>query len=109
MISKEKAEEDELASVKVKQQSLRGGALSQSMQSKAKTLFDEIGGMDVIKAVVAPLAEMLKADPKLAPFFQYTDSGLFARRLSHFYAHLSGGSEEWIGKPVDQAHQGRFI
>lgn len=101
MISNEKAEADEEASVKIKQQSLRGGAINQSLQSKPKTLFDEVGGMEVIKAVVSPLADMLKADPKLAPYFQYTDSWLFARRLSHFFAHLAGGSEEWIGKPVD--------
>lgn len=65
--------------------------------------------MDVIKAVVTPLADMLKADPQISPYFHYSDSWLFARRLSHFYAHLAGGSEEWIGKPVEQAHQGRFI
>ncbi len=74
-----------------------------------KNLYEEMGGMETLKAAVFSLLELLRADETLSHFFHYTDSTLFTRRIAHFFAHIGGATEEWIGKPVDEAHHGRFI
>lgn len=74
-----------------------------------KNLFEEMGDMETLKAAVFSLLELCRADERLSHFFHYTDSTLFTRRIAHFFAHLGGATEEWIGKPVDEAHHGRFI
>jgi truncated hemoglobin YjbI len=74
-----------------------------------KNLFEEMGGMDQMKLIVMTLIGKTKHDPVLGPFFHYTESSLYSRRLAHFFAHLTGATDEWIGKPIDEAHRGRFI
>jgi truncated hemoglobin YjbI len=68
-----------------------------------------MGGMDQMKAVVNTLITKIKSDPQLEPFFHYTEASLYSRRLAHFFAHITGATDEWIGRPIDEAHRGRFI
>ncbi len=76
---------------------------------KAKTLFEELGGMEGMKEIVQIIMRKVYSDPQLGHFFVYTDEKLHMMRLTHYFACLTGASIDYIGSPVDQAHQGRFI
>lgn len=79
------------------------------MNQQPKNLFEEMGGMEQMKLIVNTLIAKNKANKSVGPFFCYTEAQLYSRRLAHFFAHLTGATDEWIGKPIDEAHRGKFI
>ena len=77
--------------------------------TEPKNLFEEMGGMPTMKLIAYQLTNNMKAHPKLTHFFHYSQVQMHFKRLSHYFAFLTGGEEEWIGRSLEDAHRGRFI
>jgi hemoglobin len=83
--------------------------VSITIEKVAHSLFEELGGMNGMKVIVHNVMELVMQDPNLAHHFHYTDMEIHNKRLAHYFAHITGGSEEWIGKPLNEVHCGMFI
>jgi hemoglobin len=68
------------------------------------TLFHELGGSAGIAALMQDLVVRLKADTRLAPFFEKTNMAELAKQLSDQVCAIAGGPCEYRGAPMKLAH-----
>jgi hemoglobin len=77
---------------------------------QAKPLYDRIGGMDMIDAVVADFVEQrLATDDRLRDRFAKIDKRAFRALLADQLCELSGGPCKYTGKSMPDAHAGLEI
>ena len=73
------------------------------------SLYDRLGGKPAIDAVVEGMYVKIFSDPELSDFFKKTDKGHQKDMQSQFLTYATGGSSEWHGKSMKDAHKGRGI
>lgn len=73
------------------------------------SLFDQIGGREAVDRLVDAFYERVFADPELAPFFRSADRARLVRMQQLFFTVALGGPDEYTGRPVATAHEGRGI
>lgn len=69
------------------------------------TLFDDLGGREKISAFTADLVDRIKADPRIAHFFDETDMPRLHDRLTDMFCHLSGEKRRYRGANMYRAHE----
>jgi hemoglobin len=74
-----------------------------------KSLYDRLGGMDAIKAVVNDFIDAQAADPKLAHFYAKTDTKYLKGQISDMLCAASGGPCKYTGMDMKDAHEGRKV
>jgi hemoglobin len=74
-----------------------------------KSLYDRLGGMDAIKAVVSDFIDTQAADPKLQHFYAKTDTKYLKGQISDFICQASGGPCKYTGMDMKDAHDGRHV
>lgn len=74
-----------------------------------KSLYDRLGGMDAIKAVVSDFVDAQAADPKLTHFYAKTDVKYLKGQLSDMLCQASGGPCKYTGMDMKDAHDGRKV
>ena len=81
----------------------------ESVNSDGKTLFDQIGGMDVIQKVMTEAVDGFKQDPRLAESFAETPTPRLAAFLSQQLCQLAQGPCEYTGMDMVAAHRGMNV
>jgi hemoglobin len=73
------------------------------------TIYEAIGGMPAIVAVVDDFYARVLADADLAGFFASTDMARLATRQAEFFGAALGGPIPYTGASMADAHRGRAI
>ena len=77
-----------------------------------KTLYERLGGYDVISAVVSDLLPRLRGDPALAHFWQHRPEDTLNRSkqlLIDFLCSSAGGPVYYTGRDMKTSHKGMKI
>lgn len=72
-------------------------------------MYDKLGGEPAIQAVVDKMYVGIFSDERLTPYFTKTDKERQKRMQKEFLTYLTGGSKEYHGKSMKEAHKGRGI
>jgi len=89
-----------------------GVVRAQDQPATQKSLYQRIGGYDVIAGVVDDFLKQLQADPAFQRFGQGRGQNSLARGrqlIVEQICHLSGGPCVYIGREMKPAHQGLAI
>ena len=73
------------------------------------TLYERLGGAPAIQAVVDGMYVKIFNDPDLSDFFKKTDKEHQKQMQAHFLTFALGGSSDYHGKNMKDAHKGRGI
>jgi hemoglobin len=82
------------------------------MAADTRTLYQRLGGYDAISAVANDLLPRLKADPRLARFWQHRADDSVKREkqlLIDFLCSSSGGPLYYTGRDMKTSHRGMKI
>ena len=79
------------------------------MSNDHPTLFERIGGEQMIAEVVNDFYNRVLADPELKPFFKNTSVGKLRRMQREFFSAAFDGPITYTGKPLSHVHHGRGI
>jgi hemoglobin len=69
-----------------------------------KTLYDKIGGIEVIKKVAEKMYEKIYVDPDMNQYYLKTEKSKIKKKFAFFIANITGGPYEWPGKSLREAH-----
>ena len=79
------------------------------MSTKTQTLFERIGGEQVIARLIHQFYDRVVADPELEPFFKETSMDKLRRMQRQFFSAALDGPITYTGKPLGHVHHGRGI
>lgn len=79
------------------------------MTEAQTSIYDAIGGMPALVAVVDDFYDRVLMDPELAGFFDETDMARLKTRQVEFFAEALGGPISYTGAAMGDAHRGRGI
>ncbi|HEY7294721.1 MAG TPA: group 1 truncated hemoglobin [Dehalococcoidia bacterium] len=79
------------------------------MAGKPKGLYEAIGGAPVVATVVDEFYLRVLGNARLAAFFAHTDLDELKRHQREFLALALHGPEQYSGRSMREAHQGRGI
>ena len=79
------------------------------MNPKAPSLYERLGGEELISALIPAFYTRVLADPELAPFFKHTELEKLHAMQREFFVMATGGPIEYNGRPLAHAHHGRGI
>ena len=70
------------------------------------TLYEKIGGQQMIYKATHYLYVNLLRNERLSPFFENTDIEKQQRKMSAFLTYIFGGNSLYTGKSMRRAHEG---
>lgn len=77
----------------------------ESARSGDQTLFDEIGGKEVIASVMNDLVDLMSVNPKLDPFFRDAERNKFVKAmLTEQLCELAEGPCKYAGRSMTKIH-----
>jgi hemoglobin len=79
------------------------------MNTSSPSLYDRLGGADLITALIPTFYEQMLKDPELAPFFAHAALDKLQAMQREFISMALGGPIEYTGRPLAHAHHGRGI
>lgn len=79
------------------------------MSQNPSSLYDRLGGEDMIASLIPAFYVRALADPVLAPFFKHTALDKLHGMQREFFAMATGGPITYSGRPLAHAHHGRGI
>lgn len=77
--------------------------------SDSPTLYERLGGEDMISTLIPAFYVKVLADAELAPFFRHTAIEKLHEMQRDFFAMATGGPVPYSGRPLAHAHHGRGI
>jgi hemoglobin len=80
-----------------------------AMPDKQLTLFERIGGEQVIADLIHDFYDRVLADPELKPFFKHTSIDKLRRMQREFFSAALDGPIAYTGRPLSHVHHGRGI
>lgn len=84
-------------------------ALYSRLSTDRKTLYEQLGGREVIAAFVADGVDNSVADPRIGFFFEHTDLPMLKHQLTEQICQLTGGPCVYEGMDMQTAHSGLNI
>ena len=84
-------------------------ACPSSAQTMQKSLYDRLGGMDAIRAVVDDFVGNVAADKRINKFFANTDITRLKRNLVNQICQGTGGPCVYTGRGMREAHAGMGV
>lgn len=79
------------------------------MSTPTSSLYERLGGEDMIAALIPAFYVRVLADPGLAPFFRHTALEKLHAMQREFFVMATGGPIPYSGRPLAHAHHGRGI
>jgi len=73
------------------------------------SLFDRLGGLDAITAVVDDFVTNVTADARIGAFFAKTDLAALKKHLVEQICAAAGGPCTYAGRPMAEAHAGMGV
>ena len=80
-----------------------------SAQMMQKSLYDRLGGIDAIRAVVDDFVGNVAADKRINAFFAHTDIDRLKRNLVDQICQGTGGPCVYTGRSMKEAHAGMGV
>jgi hemoglobin len=77
--------------------------------ASAPTLYEELGGVDAIDAIVSDFYGRVLEDPELGPIFRDVDMGRLRHMQEEFLTAAFGGPDAYTGADLRTAHARRGI
>jgi len=79
------------------------------MPNNHPTLFERVGGEQMIAEVVDDFYDRVLADPELKPFFRNSSIDKLRSMQREFFGAALDGPVTYTGKPLSHVHHGRGI
>ena len=79
------------------------------MSANSPSLYDRLGGEDMISTLIPAFYVRVLADAELAPFFRHTALDKLHDMQRDFFAMATGGPVSYSGRSLAHAHHGRGI
>lgn len=79
------------------------------MSTSSPSLYDRLGGADLVTALVPALYDRVLKDPDLAPFFTHAALDKLQAMQREFISMALGGPIEYTGRPLGHVHHARGI
>lgn len=79
------------------------------MDQNTPSLYERLGGEDMITNLIPAFYVRVLADPGLAPFFHHTTLDKLHAMQREFFVMATGGPIQYTGRPLAHAHHGRGI
>jgi hemoglobin len=79
------------------------------MRKNTLTLFERVGGEQVIGELIHEFYDRVIADPELKPFFRKASMDKLRRMQREFFSAALDGPITYTGKPLSHVHHGRGI
>jgi hemoglobin len=79
------------------------------MNANKPSLYDRLGGEDMISALIPAFYVRVLADPELGPFFAHTELEKLHAMQREFFVMATGGPIQYSGRPLAHTHHGRGI
>jgi hemoglobin len=79
------------------------------LMESEKSLYDRIGGAEVISTLVDSFYEKVLADGELAPYFKHSPIGKLIEMQKDFFAAATGGPLTYAGRPLREVHRNMAI
>ena len=79
------------------------------MPEKQQTLFERVGGEQVIAELIDEFYDRVLVDPELKPFFKDTSVDKLRRMQREFFSAALDGPITYTGRPLSHVHHGRGI
>jgi hemoglobin len=79
------------------------------MDQNTPSLYEQLGGEDLIANLIPAFYVRVLADPELGPFFKHTSLDKLHAMQREFFVMATGGPIEYSGRPLAHAHHGRGI
>jgi hemoglobin len=79
------------------------------MPPQSPSLYDRLGGEEMIASLIPAFYVRILADPELGPFFKDTQIEKLHAMQREFFVMATGGPETYSGRPLAHAHHGRGI
>lgn len=73
------------------------------------SLYERLGGEDMIASLIPAFYVRVLADPDLGPFFKHTSIEKLHGMQREFFVMATGGPIQYSGRPLAHAHHGRGI
>ena len=79
------------------------------MNPNSLSLYERLGGEDMITALIPAFYVRVLADPELGPFFKHTELEKLHAMQREFFVMATGGPIQYRGRPLAHTHHGRGI
>lgn len=79
------------------------------MKTENTSLYERLGGEDMIATLIPAFYVRVLADPELGPFFKHTELEKLHAMQREFFVMATGGPISYSGRPLAHAHHGRGI
>ncbi|MFZ2277391.1 MAG: group 1 truncated hemoglobin [Prosthecobacter sp.] len=79
------------------------------MNTNKPSLYERLGGEEMISALIPAFYVRVLADPELGPFFIHTELEKLHAMQREFFAMATGGPIHYSGRPLAHTHHGRGI
>ena len=79
------------------------------MRKNTQTLFERVGGEQVIGELIHEFYDRVVADPELKPFFRKASMDKLQRMQREFFSAALDGPITYTGRPLSHVHHGRGI
>ncbi len=85
------------------------GSGSASASADTRTLFERLGGLPAIEAVVKEFVKTTGADPRIAQFFTNADIPRLEKLMVEQICEGTGGPCKYTGKSMKESHTGMKV
>lgn len=79
------------------------------MKTNPSSLYERLGGEEMIASLIPAFYVRVLADPELGPFFKHTELQKLHTMQHEFFVMATGGPIAYTGRPLAHAHHGRGI
>lgn len=79
------------------------------MSDHSPSLYDRLGGADMIENLIPAFYVRVLADAALSSFFRHTELEKLHAMQREFFVMATGGPVSYSGRPLAHAHHGRGI
>ena len=74
-----------------------------------KQLFEKIGGSQKVAQIIDRFYELVTQDPALSKFFEHSSIEKIVSMQNQFFSIALGGTTDYGGRSLSEAHRGRGI
>ncbi|MBE2287310.1 MAG: group 1 truncated hemoglobin [Prosthecobacter sp.] len=79
------------------------------MSTTSPSLYERLGGADMIDSLIPAFYTRVLADAELSPFFKHTSIEMLHSMQHEFFTMATGGPVSYTGRSLAHAHHGRGI
>lgn len=79
------------------------------LTNESPSLYEQIGGRPVLEKIMKDSVALFKQDPRIAKFFEETETEVLVYHLTEQVCQLAGGGCEYLGRSMEESHKGMGV